>query len=295
MKTKLYNELKKYIVSLFYYIISQVKEKVTKDIKSKVGEYTSWVIDLPDTRDYIYSELWGALQSIPVNKLLSDKEIQDQSLQDETRYWCVFYWTSTCSNTLSHTKLGDRYISWYDLTMDAKREWMLYDFWAYLIDWPKLAKERWLIDMYSKVTTLMDMKDAIANWNPILTWSKKIDWKASDNKPFKAIRWTWYAHCFAIVWYDDRINSFIIEQSYGNTKFYNWYMYLDYKDIDLLFSKYVLHLNDTNVSTFKSYQEEIKELTLDEAYTKYILLDGEQEKKLFRYAMQLKFIWKINE
>ena len=300
IKTKAYNLVVKYIATMLQYIIASVKHKLLNDFKKiywewqidKVDEHTDWVVDLPDTRDLEYKDIWGKITWLPAYVYLKDSEIQDQSLQEETKYWCVFYSTSTAINTMNYLVQGDKYISWLDLTKVAIGEGKLYKFWAYLIDWPKLAKKYSYIDWYSKAVTVNEMKEAIANWNIIITWSKKINWSKARQAPYLAEEGSDYAHCVAIVGYDDRQFdwwAFVIEQSYWKDRFEKWYMYIKYSDIHLLFSRYVLHSNDKIMQKLMKFRKEIAWENSTSVFNKLSKLTDPEDKRLFQYAIDLKY------
>jgi len=204
----------------------------------------TWALDSSDERDYNYSDVFEVAWSIQNKHNIIDRvdDYQNQWLEEITKFMCVFYNSTHWTNILNE-------IEWSDVFQDAKELWLeaidkkLLDpkFWAYIVNWPKLLKLKWLISWYALVKTLDDIRHSIDNNRPISTWSNKLDWKYWKKIPYILREWPSYWHAFLIIWYDDIRQVLIIKNSYGDWVFDEWKNYLKYSDIWLLFhSKYSL-------------------------------------------------------
>jgi len=216
----------------------------------------NWALDKSDERDYKYSDVfewvvWAILPTWKIIDLWTD--YQNQSLEEITKYMCVFYNTAHWTNILNIIEWSEVFSKWKDLWLEAIDKWLLNPkSWAYIVNWPKLLKSKGLIKWYTLIHTLEEIKHSIAQNKPVSTWSNKINWRAWLKAPYILSEWPSYWHAFLIIWYDDDKELLTIKNSYWKWKFDNWKNYLKYSDIWLLFnSKYSLIDSEDPILTYK--------------------------------------------
>jgi len=196
----------------------------------------TWALDSFDERDYKYSDVfdiagWG----IPAKTIDLDTDYQNQSLEEITKYMCVFYNTAHWTNILNKIEWSKVFSKWKDLWLEAIDLWLLNPkAGAYIISWPKLLKKKWLISWYTRVSSIEEIKHSIMNNRPVSTWTNKIVW--NYQKPYIVSWGSSYWHAFLIIWYNDDKQLLTIKNSYWKEKFDNWLNYLKYSDIWLLFN-----------------------------------------------------------
>jgi len=163
---------------------------------------------------------------------------------------CVFYTWSSVSNTMNYIAKEDKRISWNDLCKIAEEKELLNPkVWAYIISSPKLLLELWYINSFGRCRTLVDIKLALSHKKPVQTGTNSIDWNKTIQNKNIAVRGESYGHSFFICWYDDERQLLICENSYWKEEFANWYFFIKYEDLDLLFdSKYIM--TDTPRETY---------------------------------------------
>jgi len=210
--------------------------------------------DKTDERDYVYEDiflLWGTLPSMKI--IDREDDYQNQSLEDITKYMCVFYNTTHWINILNKIEWSKTFQDGKALWLEAIDKWLLDPKnWAYIVNWPKLLKQKGLIKWYALIHTLDEIRHSIDNNRPVSTWSNKIDWRAWLKIPYILSEWPSYWHAFLIIWYDDASQLLVIKNSYWDWKFDNGKNYLKYSDIWLLFnSKYSLIDQEDPIITYK--------------------------------------------
>lgn len=220
-----------------------------------MGIVWNFALDSKDNRDYTIGEILWSTTEIPPYKLIWDIEIQDQK-KDWWTYWCVFYSSSSISNTMNYITWSNVKISWSKLCEIAVKEWLLdKNSGAYIVSWPKLLLKLWYIEWYWLNETIYDIKKSICNNMPVLTWSKSISWNETIKNDNIAVKWNSYGHAFFICGYDDNKWYFICENSYWENKYEKWYFYLKYTDFNLLFNSKYSMIDKKDLIT--DYQQKI--------------------------------------
>ncbi len=199
-----------------------------------------YAIDKIDDRDYDAETLLWAVENLPKQVFLKDDEIQNQRIKDPMG--CVFYTWSSISNTMNYIAWESQRISWHDLSAIAiERKLLNPKKWAFISSSPKLLKDLWYITAYANCNSLNQIRLALFHKKPVQTWSRRIDWKETRANNNIAIEWSVYWHSFFICWYDDNKKLLICENSYWEESYTNWYFFIKYEDINLLFNwKYVM-------------------------------------------------------
>ena len=216
-------------------------------------ENKNYALDKIDEMDYSIKTLLWTVENLPSKIIISDDEIQNQRYTDP--YWCVFFTWSSITNTMNYIANESERISWTDLCKIAiEKDLLDPEKGAYIVSSPKLLKELWYITAYWLCRNLEDIKISLFNKKPVQTGSNLIDWiktKANNNI---AVRGSSYWHSFFICGYDDEKEVLICENSYWEESYDNWYFYINYSDIDLLFlSKYVM--TDTQEEVKSDYEK----------------------------------------
>ena len=208
-----------------------------------------WCIDIIDERNYLYSEIcWNAV--LPNSYIIDNiDDYQNQGLEEITAYMCVAYSTTHWANILNN-------IEWlWEWDYIAKDFWLKMvelwrldtKVWAVILDWPKTAREVWNIDSYFQVKSIDEVKQAIINWHPVVTWSNQLAWdKVCYEKPS-------YWHCVLIIWYNE--TGFIIKNSYWKWTYDNWTNLLPYSLFDKLFYTKLALVDKPN--TILQYKQQI--------------------------------------
>lgn len=206
-----------------------------------------YCLDNPDLRNFSYNEIAWANINLPTSYIIDDTtDYQNQGLEKVTQYMCTAFATTHGVNILNNIE------NLWEEDYIAKDFWLkMVDLWrlnvetgAYIIDWPKTAKELWRIAWYFQVYTIEDVKKAIYEWHPVVTWSNKLAWDdvcyAKEN----------YGHCILIIGYNEK--WLIIKQSYWKNKRANWTNLLPYNLFDkLMYTKLALVDNPNTILTYK--------------------------------------------
>ncbi len=199
-----------------------------------------WALDIIDPRDYVYRvrAWWNKLDTLSKKIINLESDYQNQWLNVNTRMWCVFYGSWHSNNNNKYTKEVDN----LSLCNIAIKKWLLdIKKWAYVSSWPKLLKQLWIINWYLLTLWLDNIIDAINNGSCIVAWSKKINWRKTEQNNWYAIINKWSAHIFSIIWYDNIKKILICKNSYWKHRYNKWNFFINYKDINCLFySKYSL-------------------------------------------------------
>jgi len=223
-----------------------------------------FAFDIPDERDYKYwsvfeneIKLWSEL---PSKVLLDNVEYQNQWLEEITKNMCVFYSTWHWSNE-------ENFLEWSDVRINNKDLWLKalelgrldVEKGAMVSDWPKTARDMWLIKWWALIETVDEAKHSIFKNRPIVVWSNKIKWSLWYKAPFVLWGNSWSWHAVLIIWFDDNYEGwcFIIKNSYWPEKYDHGKFYLKYTDFNLLFGwKFSLIDQEDQIL---SYKEKIME------------------------------------
>jgi len=238
--------------------------RLSLSYKKKLME-VSGAKDSFDSRDYLYSEFAGSIdvESLPLktNNRARLSKIQDQSLEKRDWYKCVAFSTSHACDVL-WVEISQKYQTGRQLGEVMIEEGILDPkAGAYIVDWPKTAKELSLIDGYTTLKTLEECLHSLANEIPIVIWSNKI--KINKKNYAEYADSTGHATCIVdyeitdkqkMLWY------FIISNSYWENRFDKWYYYLKFEDFKLLYNgKYSLFINDDRFNKIEKYKTKFKE------------------------------------
>lgn len=202
-----------------------------------------YAIDVPDERDYEYEAIFGADEGLPSICIIDDLDYQDQSLEQITKYMCVFYSSAQGSNIQNHFEWSKVRVWGKELWLIAIDEGLLdIKAWAYIQSWPKLLRDEGYIDGWAKVNTIDTIRSSIYNQRPIVVWSNKVNWSDARVDPFIATLGDSYWHAFIIIWYDDIARQLICKNSYWDEKYDGWLFYISYDNYnEILYpSKYSL-------------------------------------------------------
>lgn len=223
-----------------------------------MDEIVNWCFDIIDERNYLYSEIcWNT--ELP-NNFIIDKssDYQNQGLEEITSYMCVAYSTTHWVNILNNIEnLWEWDYNAKEFGLKMVELWRLDTTkWAVILDWPKTAREVWNIDSYFQVKTIDEVKQAIVNWHPVVTWSNQLAWdKVCYEKPS-------YWHCILIIGYNE--TGFIIKNSYWKWEYDNWTNLLPYSLFDKLFYTKLALVDKPN--TILQYKQQIMaNITIEEA------------------------------
>lgn len=226
-----------------------------------MNEILNSAFDSNDERDYKYNELFWNEIEIPDFILLDNWIIQDQN-KAWYPMWCVYFSSSEVDNYCnSRDKIIDRTL-WWELC-DKSTTWSETE-WDYVVNWPKLLKELWLIKWYILVKD--DLIKALSNWNPIHTWCNRINWKKTKENNIAIIEdWAW--HSFHIIGYNRTWsmvnewnhtipnNVFICKNS--SNSYDNGFFYIKFDDISALYEARYIFTNDTTL--IDNYKNKIME------------------------------------
>lgn len=258
-------------------------------------QFFKWCLWEKEDKLSIDYELMWANKEIPSKYVLNDNYLQDQSLLEETAYMCTAFANTSWANEILHKRLNPTKYNGLKLWAYMVWKWLLdTKAWAYIIDAVKSSKEMWIINGYTTVRTLEEIKSAIANDRPVVCGSNKINRKLTFPAPYIAVRWDSYWHCFFISWYDDEKQVLICENSYW-ILFDKGRFYIKYSDIDILFpSKFAIYIDDTNFNKLNELIKQAKKWGNIEFYNLYIKHKTWTERMLWMLAAQIVFIKKIN-
>lgn len=258
-----------------------------------------WLIgEAKDKTPIEYEVMSWATENLPSRHILNDEYFQNQWLTEETKYMCTAFSTTSWINEMKHKRLNpDRY-EWTTLgrymisknRLDPKVG-------AYLKDAVLSAKELWYIDWWTLASTLESIKKALYNDKCIVVWSNTINRKETRLNKSIVVKGKSYWHAFLIVGYDDNFEGWVLicENSYGDKAYDNWRFYIKYSDYDVLYySKFVLHIDDTNFKKLNELLEESKKFNYKDFYDRNIKHKTWTERRMWELAAQIRYIWKVN-
>jgi len=206
-------------------------------------------IDIPDERDWKYEEVCGVAEAtFPEEFIIDDvDDYQDQSLQKETWYGCVFFSTNHWVNILNELEgVWEWNYSAVEFCKTAVEKWLLNTTsWAAIQNWPALAKELSRIKGWAKIQVSEFKHSLFVLKQPIVVWSKNIDWSETTLKQ-KAGYW----HAFLIIGWNK--NGWIVKNSYWKSRGDEGKFTLPYSLESLLFpSKYSLIDEENAIITYR--------------------------------------------
>jgi len=207
-----------------------------KKLQSIGGYNRDAVIDVIDERDYIYDEVFGVSGwPYPDSKIIDDWEVQNQWLEEITKYMCVYYSSSHGTNIENFLEKSWVKTTWKALWLEAiKKEMLDSKRGTSLSNWPRLLKELWYITGWTLITSLDSYKDSICNNRPVNLWSNKINWEKTSKAPYYAILGSSYWHWFIWIGYNDEKKVIICKNSYWDGVFDDWIFYIPYSAFNVL-------------------------------------------------------------
>jgi len=255
-----------------------------------------WALDREEKTVIPYELFWGN-SILPSKFVYDDWIINNQWRSWEYAYSCVFFWEANSINEIRFDKKIKEVVKWETLADYAEKTWRLNKkSWAYLIDWPKVSRELWLIDWYTQVDWLDNIKRAIyENW-PVWIWSNSFNWSKALKAPYYVSEGKSYWHKAILVGYDDEKQILIWENSYWKELFDKWRFYIPYNLIHLLYStKTANFINDNRFKILNYYLQESKKMNSTIFYNSHIKNENDELNKwLAKLASQIRYIWKIN-
>lgn len=222
-------------------------------------EEKDYCYDIEDERNFLYSEIMWSNIDLPNSAMIDDiNDYQNQWLEEITSYMCVAYSSMHWVNILNNIEdVWEQDYLWKNFWLKMVEKWRLdTNKWASIIDWPKTAVEEWYLQWYFLTTSIEEIKQAIVNNHPVVTWSNQLWW---DKVCYYKIS---YWHCILIIWYNEK--GFIIKNSYWKWKYDNWTNLLPYELFYKLFNTKLALVDKENI--ILQYKKQIMaNITLDEA------------------------------
>lgn len=243
--------------------------------------------DRVDLRNYQY-EIFMWWEELPKSHIMQDNLLTNQWLSNLTAYWCVAYSTTNWVNEINHILKANLK---NPLTLFNKMVelWRLdIKVWAWVIDWPKTAKELKWISSYATVKWLEEIKHSLYKNRPLVVWTNKGNWTTSRTNPYILEVWTWYWHRFLLVWYDDDTQLLTCENSYWEWRSDNGRFYIKYEDIEtILFKTRVSLINDEldTVALINKERLKAKELWY-KAYTAEMIKIEDKKSQIYKIMQQ---------
>lgn len=259
-------------------------------------EIFKWVIwDKEDNLSIDYELFAWSEVELPKKYVLNNDRTQHQGITEETAYMCTAFANTEWANEILYKRWNNKSHKWITLGRYMVEKWLLdIKSGAYIIDAVKCAKDIWIINGYTTIKTIQQIKESIYKDRPIVVWSNQINRKETQISPFIATRKSSYWHAFVIVWYDDERWVLICENSYGNM-FDKWRFYIKYDDFDILyFSKFSIFINDDNFTKLNYLKEELKRFWYKDFYDLYIKWKTWTDRMLWELAYQLVILKKVN-
>lgn len=155
-----------------------------------------------DTRDWVAAS-WVHFE---YEELPDEFIIEDSIYVSQDQKWykmsCSAQATINAANWSRRIRRDNRRDSAEDLRdIMLEKKLASEDWWAYLIDAIKQAKEEAIIQAYYQTNTLLDILNALYATNLIITGSNKINWDKTKDWLVKDAS-SWYWHAFAIIGWD---------------------------------------------------------------------------------------------
>ena len=235
-------------------------------------------LDNFDERNYPYSEIVWNNKAVPDFIVNDDGIIQDQ-YKEWYNMWCVYYSVSMHDNFLNIQDWINESIKWSELCEESTT-WSRVE-WDYIINWPKLLKDKDLIKWYAQIDSLDSAFSALADNKQISTWTNMISWAKTRTWDYYAQGNSWAGHAFTIIWYN-RTNDyieynwrrippmcFIVKDS--SHWFNAWYFYIKIEDFDrLLYRTRLTFINNTDL--IDNYKKMVlKDITNESAKLAFLL------------------------
>ena len=203
--------------------------------------------DIPDERDFKYSEICWNIDLPEEFKIDLESDYQNQWLEEITKYMCVFFSSTHWVNIMNSLEnCWEEVYKWKDIWLKAHELWRLdLTKWAAIQDWPKTVRDLNHINSWFLVQWIEEIKQALYNKHLVVVWSNQLNWKEAILKPWKS-----YWHAILIIGWNKE--WFIIKQSYGKERWNKWTQILPYEYLDkLYFSKYALVDNPNSILLYK--------------------------------------------
>ncbi len=236
-------------------------------------------IDFVDERNYKYSEIaWSInINSLPEFCINDTFKFQNQ-YKEWYDMWCVYYSASEHDNWLNKKDWVPLKSKGSDLCdKSPTRDKAV---WDYTINWAKLLKDLWLIDMFTEVQTLEEFLHSISKWFNVHIWSNTINWEKTNNNKWIAVidKWPW--HCVHAIWfnrwperkyYNHTIPENVIIIKDSSNYFDNWFIYLKFEDFEkALYETKLNFINNKDINLI--YKKTIMDkMTLDSAKLFFLL------------------------
>lgn len=202
---------------------------------------------IDDVPEYL-SEMLGSTEVLPEKELVRTSysmkprviDVLDQSEINtpDTKYACGSAATTQGCNIMNNIEWSGIYLDYVD-RRDVALDWYDADIKAgsTMMNQIQQMLDEELIKWYYFVSKKVNaMCTTLDRNNVIFTGSRNINWKETRKSPYLAVEWTAYGHFFLIVGYDMLKRHFICLNSYGEVSYDEWYFYLSFDDIDLLFT-----------------------------------------------------------
>lgn len=217
--------------------------------------------DKPDSRDFLFDDVFGATPTLPTKVDNARTTVFDQSVQHDpsTAYACTCYAMTHATNEWNAIEAERSKVPVFG-QIDPVNQWKLALKRGAKVDegWTlqgacNMAKDLGYIDGYVKCADLSAVKKALAAWQMIQTGSKKINWQKTTVNNYAAVPGDSYGHSFMCEWYDDDARFLIMRNSYGENYGNNGRFHVAYDNFDLLFSCYA-YTDKVNSYIIKSAQ-----------------------------------------
>lgn len=202
--------------------------------------------DVPDKRDYLYTETFWATGDIPRTITNNRTKIYNQGAVNmpSTIYACTCYSATHCVNELNAIE-AERYGTTLKKEVDPVVIWTqalqrganVKKWWS-LQGAVKLMMDLWCIQGYTLCKTVSEVKQALARWQLLQTGSNSIDWKKTVANDNIVVKWESYWHAFMCEGYDDIKWLLVMRNSYGENAMFHGRFFVQYKNFNLLFSCY---------------------------------------------------------
>ncbi len=242
-------------------------------------------IDAPRESDYMFWDVFWEIRTVTYSPKVYFKNtpILDQ------------WWTLACTcfalaKSCNEENFYDTKISWAweKLREEALARWASTSWWWYLQSAMDMGRELKIIAWYVRTPNINSIKAALSNRQIIYTWTNKCNWKQTViNKRFTYTA-SGSGHAFCIVWYDDAEWAFIAANSWGESFWYGWYFYINYWDLENLFSCYALvdKQDKPLIDNYKKMKDEEAKLKAIQAW---IISDTRMDEPATRYELALMF------
>ena len=221
----------------------------TQELLEKMQYTTSCIDNESKETDYSFEKASAGIEiDLPWYVIHSNRTILNQ--------WptmhCVAYWTTEWVNEENYMLSVDKSYNPISLVNYIRQnlDRTIDQDWTLIENWPKWARKLWWIEVYTYCNTLYDLKRAIAFVWPIATGTNKINWLELKKDWYVAKLWSGWWHFINIVWYDDKKEWFIVENTWWKEWWDNGYYYIPYDiALDVLFNTKISMIVDSEKNT----------------------------------------------